>query len=432
MSDAFAVAGVTAVLRRRLLDRFAAADLAGTVGEVPVTAEPPDRVVEEDEPTRVNLYLHQVTPNAGWRNVDLPSTSADGGRRVGAPPLGLDLHYLVTAYGAEPYVAEILLGHAMLALHEQGVLGPDEIRAAFAAGPPPPDPDLPDAVRASGLADQVESLRVTLEAMDPEAASRLWSAMQARYRMTAAYLVTVVLLEPAVPALRALPVRRVGRAVVTLRRPLLEAVEDAADADAPILATSTLALVGSSLSGPGVTVRIDRTDAEPPVDAVRDGRVTLDLATLAPPLRAGVHRAQVVHTSELGEPATPRRVVESPAVPFLLRPRITDLDRTNDAVAPVEGVDRAEGTLEVELDPPVTPAQRVVVVLDHLAAGETATLEVPAGNGVVPPDADTDRVSAPYEGLRTGAHLVRVLVDGAESPVTGPPGAPYDQPQVVI
>lgn len=432
MSDAFALAGVTAVLRRRLLDRFTAADLAGTVGEVPVSAEPPDRVVDEDEPTRVNLYLHQVTPNQGWRNVDLPSTSPDGGRRVGAPPLGLDLHYLLTAYGAEPYVAEILLGHSMLALHEQGVLGPDEIRAALAAGPPPPDPDLPDAVRSSGLADQVESLRVTLEAMDPEAASRLWSAMQARYRMTAAYLVTVVLLEPAAPALPALPVRRVGSAVVTLRRPLLDAVEDDADPAAPILATSTIALLGTSLSGAGVTVRIDEAEAAPPVDAVADSRVTLDLATLAPPLRAGVHRAQVVHTTELGDPPTARPVVESAAVPFLLRPRVTDLDRTNDTVAPVDGVDRAAGTLEVELDPPVTAHQRVLVVLDHLGAGETATLAVPAGNGIVPPGVETDRVAAAYDGVRTGTHLVRVRVDGAESPVTGPPGDPYDQPQVVV
>ena len=58
------------------------------------------------ENTQLNLFLHQVTPNSGWRNERLPSRDADGSRLTNAP-LGLDLHYLISAYGAEDLHAEI-------------------------------------------------------------------------------------------------------------------------------------------------------------------------------------------------------------------------------------------------------------------------------------------------------------------------------------
>lgn len=428
MSDAFGIAGVTAVLRRRLLDAFAAADLAGAIGLAPVTTMPPDRVIEEDEPTGVNLYLHQVTPNVGWRNLGQPTFSASGAR-LSNPPLALDLHYLLTAYGAEPYHAEVLLGHAMLALHGLAVLGPAEISAALAGGAPPPDPDLPDPVRTSGLAEQVESLRVTHEPMDPEAASRLWSAMQAKYRMTAAYLVTVVLLEPSVAASVAKPVREVRSVAIPLERPTVDRVEDAADPTAPILDTSTLAIVGARLGPEPQVVRVDDQEVLPAPPDVSSVRITLPPAALPTPLRAGVHAVQVVRSVDLGDPAVAHQVLESEAAPFLLRPRITALARANTGVAPVDGVPRADGTLTLTLAPPVTAAQRVRVQLDHLASGESVGLAVERGNGVVPPAVEAAQVSAAYLGLRTGAHLVRVLVDGAGSPVSG---VPFDQPQVVV
>ena len=107
---------------------------------------PPDRVVTGTEPTQLNIYLHRVTPNPGWCNHDLPSRDT-GGARVTAPPLALDLHYLMTAYGKDHFVAEVLLGHAMQVMHERPVLTRDEVRAALNATPP--DPTIPSAVSAS-------------------------------------------------------------------------------------------------------------------------------------------------------------------------------------------------------------------------------------------------------------------------------------------
>src|SRR4051812_26581922 len=104
MSSALAIAGVTAVLRDLLNDGLVNGDVTGALGtSVLVTGLPPDRVGEAGNgqiPTQLNLFLHQVTHNAAWRNATLPDRDRDGNRRSN-PPLALNLHYLVTAYGAE-------------------------------------------------------------------------------------------------------------------------------------------------------------------------------------------------------------------------------------------------------------------------------------------------------------------------------------------
>ena len=84
-----------------------------------------------DDPPRLNLFLYQVTPNRGWRNVALPSRSAVSGERLTNAPLALDLHYVLTAYGRADFQAEILLGYAMHLLHERPVLDRAAIRRAL-------------------------------------------------------------------------------------------------------------------------------------------------------------------------------------------------------------------------------------------------------------------------------------------------------------
>ena len=95
MSSALAIAGVTAVLKDLLHNTVIDHDLVVSVGDVTVTALSPD-MIKIDGPeakTQLNLFLYQVTPNAGWRNVALPSRNSNG-ERVTNPPLALDLHYL--------------------------------------------------------------------------------------------------------------------------------------------------------------------------------------------------------------------------------------------------------------------------------------------------------------------------------------------------
>ena len=122
---------------------------------------------------------------------------AGGSHRLGNPPLALDLHFLLSAYSGADLHAEILLGYAMQLMHEFPLITREMIRTALNPSPEV-GLELPPALRAladCGLADQVEQLRITPQFLNGEEMSRLWTAIQANYRPSAAYQVSVVLIE---------------------------------------------------------------------------------------------------------------------------------------------------------------------------------------------------------------------------------------------
>jgi len=206
MSSALAIAAVTAALKDLLNDGLLNHDLS-SIGTFSVTASPPDRItVGANEPNQLNVFLYQVTANLGWRNVDLPSRDSTGGRLTN-PPLALDLHYMLTAYGSQDLNAEILLGYAMQLLHETPMLTRDQLRTVL--GPPSPVdgsilPPLFGNLSALDLADQVEFIKISPVYLSTEDLSKMWTAMQARYRPTMAYLISVVLIQ-ATDSVRAAP-----------------------------------------------------------------------------------------------------------------------------------------------------------------------------------------------------------------------------------
>src|SRR5262249_17934816 len=114
MSTALAVASVTAVLKDLLNNGMIDHNLTAIVGsDVVVSALPRDRIEvidvnPADRKARLIFFLYQVPPTAGGRNVGFPPRNGQG-ERISTPPLALDLHYLLTAYGAEEMHAEILL-----------------------------------------------------------------------------------------------------------------------------------------------------------------------------------------------------------------------------------------------------------------------------------------------------------------------------------
>ena len=95
MSNALAIASVTRVLQDLLNNGLVDHDVTGAIGgNVTVTALPPDRILGQPgtpENSQLNLFLHQVTPNLGWRAADLPTRDANGAL-VNNPLLALDLH----------------------------------------------------------------------------------------------------------------------------------------------------------------------------------------------------------------------------------------------------------------------------------------------------------------------------------------------------
>lgn len=216
MSGPLAIAAVTAVLKDVLNNGLIDQDISSFVGSFSVTALPPDRITTgTQEPNQINLFLYRVTPNQGWSNESLPSRDSKG-ERISNAPLALDLHYLLSTYGTQDFNAEILLGHAMQILHETPLITRKNIRTALGSPTPPIDstllPPSPfGSLSAIDLADQVELIKITPQFLSTEDLSKLWTAMQARYRQSMAYQVSVVLIQSTKPARAALPVINRGQ-----------------------------------------------------------------------------------------------------------------------------------------------------------------------------------------------------------------------------
>lgn len=403
MSTALAIGAVSAVLRN-ILDNGLVDAAPATGSPVKVTALAPDLIPLEETsaPPQLNLFMYRVTPNSGYRNTALPSR--DGAVRLTNPPLALDLHYLLTAYGQTDLQAEIMLGYGMHLLHERPFLDRDTIRKALSFTPLDPA-ILPDAFRdppAANLAEQVESLRITWEPMDSEELFRLWSATTAPYRPTAAYQVSVVLIEATVPATSPLPVlSRTVSATPGLvpPYPAITAVVPPAARDAAELG-DTVTVQGHHLDGTSAVVRFSHRLVPAPheIAATITGPQTLE-ATLPSDTAAHADWPSGVWTVT----ATVTRPGESEprhtnAVAMLLAP-------TPDVAAATVSRDGPGGPVTVTLG--VTP---------HVRPEQTATLVVGTAEATAPTRTATeDQLTFPSGPLPAGPAWVRLRVDGVES-----------------
>jgi hypothetical protein len=428
MSNFLAVATVTAALRQ-LLDDAVSRDVSGATA----TAVRPNAPAGELPDPGVNLFLYQVTPNASWRNADLPTRSGEGGL-VQRPRAAIDVHYLLSFYGAESTLEpQRVLGSALRALHEEPVLSRQRIREVIDATP---------ALAASDLDEEVELVKFTQLPLNLEELSKLWSVFfQAPYVLSVAFHGTVLLIEGTRTPRPALPVRAHTIYVNTFRQPLIERVTPAAGAGLPITASSTLRIAGLRLRGASTAVRIGLIDVSPTAGNVSDTRI--DVA-LPPGLRAGIQAVQVVHAALMGTPLAPHGGVESNAMPFVLQPTITasvsGVTPTIEDGSPlvVDGMTLQSATATVDFTPRVGRRQRVKLLLYELGAPEgrparAYAFDAPAANGIADPDQpDTASIAFALKRLFPGPYLVRAQVDGAESPLSVDASGRYSGPTVTI
>lgn len=377
MSNPLAIAAVTTTWSQLLHEVASEPTLSGTT----VTVGPPDRArVGTSTGRQLNLFLYRITPNAAWRNMDLP-TRDGAGQMVTHPVLALDLHYLLTAYGHqdEELDTQHLLAHAMSITNDNSMLTRARVRAAVAAEP---------AVAAADLADQVELVKLVPEVVGLEEISRLWATFQATsYRLSVGYEASVVLIERPGPARTPLPVRTAAVTVGPIAPPVVEVV-------APTVAEpgDKLVISGHNLSSNLVKVRIGADLVDPTTRS--EGEVR---AVVPPTARAGIAAVQVVHQLALGRPPVPHPGSESNLVAVTIRPRVT-------TASPLSA---AQGKpLAVAFVPSAMRTQKVALLIgDREILPDWTGLTEPAGslNFVVPPD------------IAVGAHLIRLRIDGAES-----------------
>lgn len=440
MSTALAIASVTQVLKDLLNDGMINHDVTGLLGStVTVTALPPDRIETSgsSEQAQLNLFMYQVTPNTGWRNEGFPSSNAKG-ERISNPMLALNLHYLVSAYGASELHHEILLGHAMQLLHENPVLIRDAIKLSL--NPPLPavnTSDLPLALRVlstSGLADQLEQIRITPVTMNAEEISKLWTAFSAKYRPSAAYMATVVLIESKRSIKSALPVKERNMYVIPFHQPVIETIKSQAGPLAPILSGQKilsghiLILEGRQLRAPGVWVQIGDIKVIPVDTDVEDNRISVMLPA---GLAAGIHGIQVIHPMDMGTPPQPHTGVASSAAVFVLSPAIVSVLVQNPTGINDEP---RSADLALKLSPAVGIRQRMTLFLNEFdsPAPHAYSFPVPAPPPQSPPQPTVEDIVVPVKGIHAGTYLLRIQVDGAESPLGTDPSGKYNSPLAVI
>ena len=165
--------------------------------------------------------MYYVSLNPALRNLDLPSSSAQGAR-LSNPPLALDLHYLVTAYGSTQFDPEILLAWALSVFHEMPVIASQTIQAALdALGGQPGASTEASLISQGTLADQVEHIRITPEALTAQEIWQLWTAFQAAYRPTAALQVSVVVIQDTQPFTSNRPVQHRVVTALPMQTPVI-------------------------------------------------------------------------------------------------------------------------------------------------------------------------------------------------------------------
>ena len=423
MSNFLAVATVTAALSE-VLQAAVGPDVSGTT----VTANRPDGNATGTAATSVNVYLYQVMTNAALSNADLP-TRRTNGELAQRPQAALDLHYLLTFLGDEGKLEpQRLLGSAVRALHSRPVLTRDLIRQTIAKSKY-------NFLATSNLADSVELVKFTPLSLSLEELSKLWSVyFQTRYNLSVAYQGTVVLIESEDSTHSALPVRARNIYIASFRQPEIEVVVSAAGPNEPIVSTSTIVISGKRLLGDITQVTIAGIDVTPAAPDLTDTRISVKLPA---GVRAGVQGLQVVQPRLIGTPPVAHPGVQSNLAAFVLHPTINKkLDNTPDvSVSPVtiagDGTRSADITLK--LTPNVTKTQRAVLLLNELnlpsdRAARAFSFDAASHNKPADPD-ETDTLVFPFKGVAQADYLMRVQIDGADSPLE--PSADVNNPVFV-
>jgi hypothetical protein len=389
MSNSNAIAVVTGALQHLLQPAVGAAVTNANVG-----FNRPDKDPSALKGAVVNVYLYQVTPNAAYRNADLPTRRA-GGTSMQRPQVALDLHYLFTFHGDEGKLEpQRLLGAVAGALQNQPLLSVDDISKA----------EQHLGVTPTGLADQIERVKFTPTALSLEEFSKLWSVFfQVEYVLSAAYQASLVLIESNAMPQEALPVQTRNLYTFPFRAPAINQVASQSGAASPIVTGTTLSIQGQQLRGASTFVLLEGQEFTP--SSVTDGEILLPLP---PGVHAGVKSLQVVQKTWLGTPPALHRGVESNGAPFVLYPTISQ-PTAQPALNPPGSAD-----VTLSLKPNIGTGQRAVLVLNDPLSVPPASYVSPA----VIAAAESNQIVINIVGVPTGLYLARVQIDGAESLLT--------------
>jgi hypothetical protein len=396
MSNYLAVATVTASLQRAL--QIAVQD---DIEGARVTTMRPSDIGSGTPESGVNLFLYQVVTNPALQNIDTTPFRSRGNptkRQV-----ALDLYYMLSFYGNDVELEpQRLLGSVVRTLNDQRMIDTEIIRAACR------DSTLP-FLQASTLAEQVQQMNIVPLDLNLEDLSKAWSVFfQTPYLLSIAYKILVVMLEGEESPVRGLPIRdrRMNGVTPSFQQPHIERIGTLIGMQEPILADSSLVITGKDLKGDGETlVRLFEMNLVP--TEISPTRLVLTLAQVPHELlRAGVQSLQVVHLMRLEE-AERFRGKESNAIPFVLRPRLMEVQLLQLEV----DEDLRSGELEVQSNIIIGARQRVTMIMNEWNAESPHSYLFDSPSRTI----DDVTVRIPFKMVKPGDYLIRLMVDGAES-----------------
>jgi hypothetical protein len=414
MSNTLAIAVVTALLKDILENELTKHPMAISIGDLLVTALPPDRIsVGSDERPQLNVFLYQISQNRNADWIEKNSLGQDAANSTGyiktqanesfnqssneETPLALDLHYLITAYGAKDFQSELLLGYAMQVLQGIPVIKQDRICTALKHAAAMTSFGVLAQVLATtsidNLAKQVGQIKLSPEFFSMEETSKLWSSLQTHYRPSAAYQASMVLLGNGHPPSES------NASSIPCSQPAIDRVH--LELDAPGNG-HWLILQGQGLQGTMTRIRITGRSSLLNPQTVQDTQVSL---ILPPDLPAGIQGVQVVHL----EPNSDRTVVQeiqSNLAAFVIQPIIRVHVSSNQS----DESDLCHVEISLAVQPFVNPNQQAILLL-HDVFGDRPSYRFPF------PQRDAPLGTLSMSVLvKVGSYWAQLQVDGAQSP----------------
>jgi len=127
---------------------------------------------DAEEGNRITLWLYRIAVNEhSRRNV------GRGQGEAGAGPLGLDLHYLMSAWGMSPQDEQVALTWAMRHLHEYAVLDASML-----------------SPEAGWAGDEV--IQLVPSELSTADLMRIWDALTPSYRLSVSFVARLVRIDP--------------------------------------------------------------------------------------------------------------------------------------------------------------------------------------------------------------------------------------------
>jgi hypothetical protein len=286
----------------------------------------------------------------------------------------------------------------MRVLHDHPLLGADEIRTAL------PNND---------LAEQIERIRITPQPMAVEEFSKLWTTFQVGYRISAAYQVSVVLIDSTQPSRTPLPVltRGANDTGVNAQANLIPPFPTLTDVGPVVqpLGSETSAVLGNDLlitghdlDGTNVSAQVSHPRLQNPIPLPAPSTATATAITVNLPNQpqnfpAGIYTISV---SVIRPGETSKRTTN--ALPFAVAPQIL-------STPPISAARNAnEITVTLACSPEVLPAQCVALLL---GGDEVPGEPHPTQTGNLTFIAKDD----PPGKFAAGDYFVRLRVDGVDS-----------------